>query len=312
MIDSMFLFLWIIIALIAILAGLDFVKRERVAMDDATRAHAPGSFAILTHGKTHYVLEGPENGELIVLVPGATLPLWIWKDLPARLTQAGYRVLRYDLYGRGYSDRPHVTYDLPLFEQQLFELLQSLNLTKPSNLIGLAFGSLIACQFAVNHSSLVKRICLLTSDGFGVHMSPLTRLMQLPIMGDYLFRVVGTKGLLARLPEYSRNSQIVDWLQQHYIQELRIKGFKRSILSSLRHVALHNANQLFQKLNEKAIDVCIIWGTQDPVTPLPDQQRLQQAFPGAQVHALEQVGHLPHVERPEIVEAILKKFFTAR
>lgn len=66
----------------------------------------PGKYLETTHGKTHYVLEGPENDDapLVVLQHGLGSNLRVWDAVAERLVeQGGYRVLRYDLYDRGYS-----------------------------------------------------------------------------------------------------------------------------------------------------------------------------------------------------------------
>jgi hypothetical protein len=66
----------------------------------------------------------------------------IWKDVAPALASHGYRVLLYgvcarvfvsvlnaaqlpsDLYGRGYSDAPEITYDASLYATQLALLMQ--------------------------------------------------------------------------------------------------------------------------------------------------------------------------------------------
>jgi pimeloyl-ACP methyl ester carboxylesterase len=55
---------------------------------------------------THYILEGPATGKLVVCVPGLGGPHWYFDELVPFLLQAGFRVLRYDLVGRGHSEPP--------------------------------------------------------------------------------------------------------------------------------------------------------------------------------------------------------------
>jgi pimeloyl-ACP methyl ester carboxylesterase len=44
------------------------------------------------------------------------------------LANAGYRVLRYDQYGRGLSDRPNIEYTADVYDRQLGELLDALHI----------------------------------------------------------------------------------------------------------------------------------------------------------------------------------------
>ena len=78
---------------------------ERLDLNDSARRSAPGQFARLADGYTHYEIGGPPDGRVVVLAAGATVPYYIWDPTFAALTAAGFRVLRYDYYGRGYSDR---------------------------------------------------------------------------------------------------------------------------------------------------------------------------------------------------------------
>jgi len=55
---------------------------------------------------THYILKGPATGKLVVCVPGLGGPHWYFDELVPFLLQAGFRVLRYDLVGRGHSEPP--------------------------------------------------------------------------------------------------------------------------------------------------------------------------------------------------------------
>ena len=96
---------------------------ESRILDENARKEAPGSFIKLRMGYVHYQLEGPETGELIVLVHGFSSPMVVWDKIYESLIQSGYRVLRFDLYGRGYSDRITTTYDHNLFTNQLLSLL---------------------------------------------------------------------------------------------------------------------------------------------------------------------------------------------
>ena len=83
-------------------------------------------FLPLSDGLCHYRVDGPCDGPVVLLIHGATVPAWEFDRLAPFLTSAGYRAIRADLFGHGYSDRPRVKYGLDLFVRQLSELLDSL------------------------------------------------------------------------------------------------------------------------------------------------------------------------------------------
>lgn len=283
---------------IAVAIGAPYLlTRESAAMDAATRQRAPGQFADLAVGKTHWLAEGPDNGEPVILVPGATLPLWIWGELSRGLASAGYRVIRYDLLGRGFSDRPNVRYDNDLFDVQLVQLITALGIKRKVHLIGLAFGCPIIAEFAVRHPDLTKSLCLIGPDGFGVSLNKASRLLMTPILGSYISSVLGSRVLLGRINEYSDDARLKEWLTTRYVPELKYKGFKRALRSSVKNMPIHNARTRYAQA-EAIVPMTVIWGSEDHVTPLPNETDLQGTLRRASVHILPNVGHLPHHERP--------------
>ena len=99
---------------------------EARALDADARVGAPGAFVALTGGTTHFEVAGPETGRVAVLVHGFSVPAYIWDPTFAALGGAGYRMIRYDLFGRGLSDRPDAAHDGPFYDAQLDDVLDSL------------------------------------------------------------------------------------------------------------------------------------------------------------------------------------------
>jgi len=150
-----------LLAAILILTVL-FVHRdqERDTLNDQTRAGIAGSFVRLPHGTIHYQLTGPESGRTVVLVHGFSVPYYIWDPTYDELVKRGFRVLRYDLYGRGYSDRPDEVYGPDLYDGQLNDLLSQLNVSGAVDLVGLSMGGPIVVTFAARHPEKVRSLTL--------------------------------------------------------------------------------------------------------------------------------------------------------
>ena len=94
--------------------------------------------ARLSRGQVHYILEGPEDSEgaVVCLVHGFTGSHSYMKFLASELTKQGRRVLRFDLYGRGWSSCDGSPHTAKLFAGQLAELLYALDLHPPVHLVG--------------------------------------------------------------------------------------------------------------------------------------------------------------------------------
>ncbi len=146
--------------------NFDFICRgETKDIDDDIRASTSGSFIRLSNGFTHYELCGPDSGQSVVLIHGFSVPYFVFDPTFNFLVSAGFRVLRYDLFGRGFSDRPYTRYNLELFVNQLKDLLCALNI-KRVNLIGLSMGGAISSAFTVSFPESVRRLILIDPETF--------------------------------------------------------------------------------------------------------------------------------------------------
>ncbi|KAI0941145.1 hypothetical protein AcV7_002788 [Taiwanofungus camphoratus] len=124
-----------------------------------------GAYVELPHGTVRYWLVGPHNGTRVVLIHGLSVPAIIWKDVAPALAASGFRVLLYDLYGRGYSDAPQTTYDAGLYTTQLALLMQYVGWDR-AHLAGVSMGGGIAAAFAAHFPHLAgARIALVASTG---------------------------------------------------------------------------------------------------------------------------------------------------
>ena len=129
---------WTVVLLLLIAAGFYVSRdRERQTLDATARAAAPGKFVQLRDGITHYDLSGPDSSRTVVLLSGFSVPFYIWEPTRDALAANGFRVLRYDYFGRGYSDRPKLRYDLATYDAQLTELLDSLGVRGLVDVAGL-------------------------------------------------------------------------------------------------------------------------------------------------------------------------------
>ena len=60
-------------------------------------------------------------------------------------------MLRFDLFGRGLSDRPDVAYTIDFFASQVDALTRKLELGEPFNLVGLSMGGPVTTRFTNLH-----------------------------------------------------------------------------------------------------------------------------------------------------------------
>jgi pimeloyl-ACP methyl ester carboxylesterase len=296
-----------VVALLAVAAAaLLFVVRnqERGVLDDAARSKAPGKFVRLSDGMVHFEIAGPDTGDAVVLVHGFSVPSYIWDTTFAVLKTSGYRVLRYDLFGRGYSDRPHIAYDSSLFVRQLDELLDSIGV-RGAHLVGLSMGGRVVAQYALAHRSRVRSVTLI-DPAFSLQAA-LTVPLGIALVGEYVF-AVGAPGLAqSQLSDFVHPERHPDWPDRYRVQ-MRYAGFRRAILSTLRSSASGNDRAMYARYGALEIPTLLIWGREDKTVAFAMSDSLRARIPLATFVPVDSAGHLPHIEQPAITHASILGF----
>src|SRR5262249_29044083 len=146
----------------------------------------------------HYRSDGHVDGMPILLVHGATVPLWEFDELVPLLTAAGFRTLRFDLYGHGLSDRPPGDYSLARFSRQTCELVEAVGFPRPTLLLGHSLGAAIAAAVAAKNPSWIERLILVAPMLDFNSGSGWSRAFRVALLGEILMRLVGVPGLIRR------------------------------------------------------------------------------------------------------------------
>ncbi|HEY8154894.1 MAG TPA: alpha/beta hydrolase [Myxococcota bacterium] len=301
-------------AALALVAGLVALyafapQVETRVLDERARAGAGGEFIALGDGEVHYELAGPEGAPVVVLLHGFSTPYLIWDfNFPA-IAAAGYRVLRYDLYGRGFSDRPAtVDYGPELFDRQLLELIQKLGLRTPLTLGGVSMGGAISVLFAERHPELVNGLILVDPAGFPMPTPPALKLLRVPGLGEYLMRLLGDRSIRAGMASNFFDPSLLPAFASKFAVQLEYAGFQRAQLSTLRHMPLETLEASYRTVGAAGTPVLLVWGEADTVIPFETSQRVKAAIPQAELLAVERAAHTPNYERPEVVNPAILGF----
>ena len=295
--------------ILILLGSYWYLNLEKFTLDDAVRNQAGGEFVGLSDGYTHYELSGPSGGDLVVLVHGFSVPYYIWDPTVEGLTDAGYRVLRYDLYGRGYSDRPEVEYDLDIFVKQLDELTRQVVPDQKFNLVGLSMGGPVVASYVNKHPEMIESVTFIDPEIEKVSEADIFP-MNVPLLGEWF---TGVYLVPYRLPQtqaddFYHPENYPEW-EQKYTDQLQYKGFKRAILSTIRNLTSYDPYQIYEEYAENGFPTFLIWGTEDRTISRQSINLFMQAVPGVEYMFVEDAGHLPHYEKADLVNTALIDFF---
>ena len=296
--------------LVAVVAAPFVAELLRSPMSAERMAKAPGEIAHLPGGATHYRWSGPEDGPVIVCVHGLTTPSFIFAATERSLVSQGFRVLVYDLYGRGASARAPGKQDLAFFMDQLRALLLHQEVQGKIGLLGFSMGGQIAATFAARED-WVDRLVLVAPAGLTENLgdgpSPI---WTAPIIGDWLTRIFGGMALRRQLVEHRSVATVVPNLEDLQAEETRQRGVLPAVLSSRRHTLSQSTEKDHRRLFHKGVPVLAIWGGEDPVIPLSAMGHLAKVNPDAHHVQVPGAGHNLLQTHPTEVARALRDFLS--
>ncbi|MEM9054874.1 MAG: alpha/beta hydrolase [Pseudomonadota bacterium] len=305
--------LGLIIALTLLATGLYFwAGWSKKPLDMAAQAKASGQFALLGAGQVHYRWDGPETGPIIVMSHGFSTPNFIYEQNAQALAAAGFRVLRYDHFGRGWSDRPRLKYDVDFYDQALLDLLRSLQIDEPVGLVGLSMGGPITAEFAARYPEKVSRLVLFVPAGLDTAGSNglRARVVKSPVLGDWIWRVFG-KGVLLGDPQYDESHLAPEnRLAGDVTVQMEYRGYLEALLSTLRHFPMTGREETYQRLADSGVPVMAIYGRDDPTVLVSSAAKLQAMIPDADVRILDEAGHGLNYQRHSEVNPWLVAWFS--
>ncbi|PIL32015.1 hypothetical protein GSI_06719 [Ganoderma sinense ZZ0214-1] len=232
-----------------------------------------GNYAPLLYGRVRYWIVGPEDGTKVVLIHGISTPSVTWTHIGPYLAERGFRVLVYDLYGKGYSQAPVTTYNPYFFVAQLALLLQYVRWDS-AHIVGFSMGGGIAGVFTASLPHLVAGKTVFISSAGLVETTPSQRHPQ---DGRVAFR---------------------QFLELRDLQGRDLPGYKRSLQSCFDHGPIRHLESAFDKLADisvgpegKRLQVLIIHGTDDEIVSYEEANKIKARIPHAELVTVEGAFH---------------------
>lgn len=231
-----------------------------------------------------------------------------------KLTDDGYRVIRYDFRGTGQSDwvknwkeNPYSLSDLALDARLI---LDSLDIDKVE-LLGVSMGGMVAQEFAINFPERTNSLISIMSSGNIIDE-------DLPMISTKtIFKLVkaslkygllpGEKGkvkthLAAReiLKGNANYDHDLRLTAQQVLYNLRSRKGYNSDASAQHHEATYRSGSRYEALKRLKIPVLIIHGEDDPLISIEHSKKLADILPQAKTKWMANMGHdiPPYLERP--------------
>lgn len=241
--------------------------------------------------RVNNVIDGPEDGDVVVLSGSIGSNLSMWTPQVPALTEAGYRVVRYDQRGHGRTPVPDEPCSLADLGGDVVELLDELGVER-ARFVGLSLGGMTGMWLAVNHPDRIDRLVLCcTSAQLGT-----------PEMWAERARQARTQGMTAIADGSIQRWFTADWRARN--PQLAREYHHMTAATPARGYAACceaiGSMDLVDDLPKITAPTLVIAGADDPATPPQEHGKpIADAIPGARFEIVEHAAHLGNVEQPQ-------------
>ncbi len=173
-------------------------------------------------------------------------------------------------------------------------------------------GGAISAAFTAQYPQMISKLVLI--DPIGTQPMPLSLFYKaafLPGLSELILGLAGTEKMVKSFASDFFDPKHVEMFQEKYRPQMQYKGFKRAILSTIRNKVVGGFPEAYKRLGELDMPVLLFWGRYDLTLPLDQSSTILAAVPRTKLNIIDNCGHIPHYEKPEIVNPILLDFLGA-
>jgi len=261
--------------------------------------------------RTKYLEAG--KGDPLLLIHGLGHWSGVWKYNIEFFAQ-NFHVIVPDVVGYGDTDKPQDrAYNVDFYIKWLADFIKALDLPNII-LIGNSLGGGIIAGFTGAYPEKVNKLIVLAPAGIRKNLYLMLRLISLPLIGRLLARP-SYRGIMTFWKATMANQDLIpeELVKEHYKLSKRPLG-NYAMIRTLRE----SANIFGIKKDEikRAKEYCknitiptmVIWGDKDKILPMPPKLDILSLLPHAQIEIIENCGHCPMIETPEIFHKLVNDF----
>lgn len=253
------------------------------------------------------------SGKPLILIHGFGNSIYVWRHLVPELAHQN-RVIAIDLKGFGDSPKP-ADGRYSVYEQaRLIRDYVVDNDLKDVTIVGHSLGGGIAlvASLYLQQSSPGRQRGLVLIDGIAYpqRMPLFIRLLATPILGPLIVGLIPPEIQIREVMKqvYAKNSAVPEDAVKAYSKALKTPEGRHAAVTSARQIQPPDLNSLSLQYPSLRVPTLIVWGRQDEIVPVSVGERLNQAIPNSQLFVIDDSGHSPAEERPQVLLPVLKSF----
>ncbi len=309
----------ILIILIFILGYIIPIKRDLIQISKTELSSEYGEFLDIEDIKIYVEdlhstdFQPEDNGKkTIIFIHGMGGSTYSWRENKMYIAQSGYRVIAIDLKGFGLSDKGFFSDYSHKEQARLISLVMDKKGIERAVMVGHSMGGSVVTHFAINHPERISRLILVDASirenpplfpGIFFHFHPIVRIGR--HMTRYTINKDNFKDIL--ISAYIKKDVVTDEVVDEYYNRFVMGDFDISFFAMSRDT---NKNGIGDGLSDINVPTLIIWGENDPWISIEKGYRLNRMMINSQMEKINNTGHLPMEENPDVFNQILLGFLS--
>jgi pimeloyl-ACP methyl ester carboxylesterase len=187
------------------------------------------------------------------------------------------------------------------------------NLTLIGNSFGGAVSLLVSLRLCEENSERLKRLILIDSGGYNLHLPTHLKMLRTPILGWLMIHLLPPKlaALTVLRDSYHDDGKITSEQIAAYARPIADRGGRHALLETAKQIIPPDIDDLIRKYPKISVPTLIIWGRQDKIIPVMIGELLDAALPDSRLVIIERSGHVPQEETPGAVVPLVLDFLRA-
>lgn len=247
---------------------------------------------------TRYVQAGPKDAPAIVMLHGTA---GSWEAFCANFESHSkhFNCLALDMIGCGFSDRPDIDYEVPVYVKHVSDFLTAVGV-KRASVMGCSLGAWVAAQFALTHPDRTDKLTLLSAAGLFANASNMNRIKNVRSKAVEDPRWENIKPIFDHLltREETRLPDIIAVRQAVYRQPRMMETMQHILCLQDPDIRPRNliSDDNWKKI---AAPTLVVGSLGDKDEYLETARRVSKLIPKARYVEMDWVGHWPQFEDPD-------------
>lgn len=252
--------------------------------------------------KTHMVIKG--QGEPLFFIHGSQMNLYDFRNNIDYFSRY-FKVYAFDMVGCGFTDKPKGDYSPDFFASFINSIMVHYSIDKAS-FIASSWGGGHTLHFALKYPSKVNKLVLSSPCTFNHKMSLSNVLLSNPILGRIILFFT-TRALIKN--ELKKAFNDTDKISKQLVNSVYAPLFtKGCINATVKSYANADFSFVEKNLEKIKAPVLLVWGSSDNIHPIWMMEKLKNRILSCTTYVIENSGHLPHNETPQLFNHRALKF----